>query len=92
MISENVSYGFILHFNDIRLKKFACLFTRNYFIYAIFLFFCSDPASDKDTVNECIQLANEKFDVGQVYNSSLGKQVHVYSEQGSGNIETIITY
>ncbi|CAE1271126.1 TRAPPC10 [Acanthosepion pharaonis] len=49
-------------------------------------------ASDKDTVNECIQLANEKFDVGQVYNSSLGKQVHVYSEQGSGNIETIITY
>lgn len=87
MISENVSYGFILHFNDIRLKKFACLFTRNYFIYAIFLFFCSDPASDKDTVNECIQLANEKFDVG-----SLGKQVHVYSEQGSGNIETIITY
>lgn len=50
------------------------------------------PASDKDTVNECIQLANEKFDIGQVYNSSLGKQVHVYSQQGSGNIETIITY
>lgn len=48
---------------------------------------------DKDVINDRMNEAtNEKFDSGQVYNSSLGKQVHVYSEQTSGNIETIITY
>ncbi|GAB1598898.1 trafficking protein particle complex subunit 10-like [Argonauta hians] len=51
----------------------------------------TDSSEGSDNDPSC-NFSKEYFKSEQVYNSSLGKQIHIYSEQNSGNLETMMVY
>ncbi|XP_014773822.1 trafficking protein particle complex subunit 10 [Octopus bimaculoides] len=51
----------------------------------------TDSSEDSENDPSC-DFYKEHFKSEQVHNSSLGKQIHIYSEQSSGNLETMMVY
>lgn len=54
----------------------------------LFIFLQTEDSENDPSCN----FYKEHFKSEQVYNSSLGKQIHIYSEQSSGNLETMMVY